>query len=135
MMDPTLHGFHRLDHQFPGAQNVVVYARGAPSISSAPLMLRLNVYLTKDGEYVTIWFGLLDLVIAAALLDPGDYMDIPAISLVEQYHEYLFNGYISSDEQADAILGALRLERFTPQRLTVGAAGKLEVSCQHEAGD
>ena len=73
---------------------------------------RLNLYLSKDGDFVTIWFGLLEKVLVESLfhdhgLEPVDY------------DEPLFRGHIKSAEQARHILDALQPEDVLPQILIV----------------
>jgi hypothetical protein len=73
---------------------------------------RLNLYLSTDGDFVTIWFGLLESVLVEFLfhdhgLEPVDY------------DEPLFRGHIESAEQARHILKALRPEAVLPQILAV----------------
>jgi hypothetical protein len=73
---------------------------------------RLNLYLSKDGDFVTIWFGLLEKVLVDSMfhdhgLEPVDY------------DEPLFRGHINSAEQARYILKALRPEDTLPQILAV----------------
>ena len=73
---------------------------------------RLNLYLSQDADFVTIWFGLLEKVLVDSLfhdhgLEPVDY------------DEPLFRGHIESAEQARHILKALRPEDVLPQMLTI----------------
>ncbi len=96
-----------------------------PIVDGAPDFLRLNVYLSKDGDFITIWFGLIDPVFAEAKLEgvekPADF------SFHDQYNEPLFRGYIDSHEAAGYILKALRVggRYAVPQVLGGGEDNKL----------
>jgi hypothetical protein len=73
---------------------------------------RLNLYLSKDGDFVTIWFGLLEKVLVEPLFHDHGMEPV-------DYDEPLFRGHIESTEQARHILRALRPEDALPQILTV----------------
>jgi len=61
---------------------------------------RLNLYLSQDGDYVTIWFGLLETAVLFELFGNDNKPPV--------YDEPLFRGHIESAEQARHILRALR---------------------------
>jgi hypothetical protein len=77
-------------------------------------VLRLNVYLTQDSNFVTIWFGLIEPFMAEGLFElPIDDLDFQSM-----YCEPLFRGYIESQDEAAVILKAIRLRQYgTPQVL------------------
>jgi hypothetical protein len=108
--DPLLHGFVLLPkHQPPG--NVNYYEMGNhPSVDGIHDYHRLNGYLSQDGEFVTVWFGLLEPLLVV------DWFHQAGVS-PPQYNEDLFRGYIESDEQARHILKALSYRLWEPQIL------------------
>ncbi len=123
--DPSLWNFVKLrDFEYPGGPLVYEY-NNHPIVDGAPDFLRLNVYLSKDGDFITIWFGPIDPTFAEARLEgvekPADF------SFHDQYDEPLFRGYIDSHEAAGYILKALRLDgRYAvPQVLSGGEDNKL----------
>lgn len=120
--DPTQHGFKKLDHEFEGG--LALYELILDGIDqSAHDQMRINVYLTQDGEYVTIWSGLIDSYMIELNLRayvPDDF------SFKEQYDRDLFRGYIEDDEAGAIILKALRVEKQSPNVLTISDEGKLE---------
>lgn len=120
--DPTNHGFLNLDFTFPGG--VTVYELDLPSIDQSKHdTMRLNCYLTQDGDFVTVWYGLLDAHMTEISLG---YADDPTFDFADQYEEPLFRGYIDDDETAAIILKALRLEQTTPNILVLPEHGRLE---------
>ena len=129
--DPTEFGFVLLrDFQFPGG--VSVYERGNhPAIDGRPDFLRLNLYLSKDGGYVTIWHGLLDVIATEAVFQTGAlaHIKMPSGSdFLLSYDEMLFRGHIDSVETATHILKALRVDQHHrhPQVLSADADNKLK---------
>lgn len=55
--DPTQFGFVQLrDFQTGGTVPTFEY-QNHPAVDGTADFLRLNLYLTKDGDYVTIWHG------------------------------------------------------------------------------
>jgi hypothetical protein len=61
--DPLLFSFVRLrNFSFPG--DVAVYELASHTcVNGMPDLLRLNTYLSVDGAFVTIWYGLLEPVL------------------------------------------------------------------------
>jgi hypothetical protein len=56
--DPTAIGFVRLrNFEFPGGVAVYEYANHR-LVDGKSDFLRINAYLSKDGDFVTIWRGL-----------------------------------------------------------------------------
>jgi hypothetical protein len=108
--DPTLHEFVLLpDHLPPGNVRFYEY-RNHVCVDGKPDHHRLNVYLTQDGPFVTIWFGLLDNILAETLFRNHGMEPV-------NYDEPLFRGYIEFEVEATHILKALRIDRVFPQRL------------------
>ena len=96
-------------------------------MNGEPDFVRLNLYLSKDGEYVTVWFGLLEPIFAESRLES---LDKPAdFDFREAYVEELFKGHIDSEETAAHILKALRVGTShaysTPQILSGGSKNEL----------
>ena len=126
MFDPTKFNFVLLgDFRIPG--DVAVYEfKNHPTVDGKADFLRLNLYLTLDHNYVTIWFGLLEPMFAEATLAlPAK---LGAIDFAT-YNESLFRGYVDSDEAAGCILKALRVgesrQYARPQALSRGSDNKL----------
>ena len=124
--DPTKFNFVLLE-DFRIPDDVSVYEfKNHSTVDGKRDFLRLNLYLTVDSKYVTIWFGLLEPIFAetelvlAAKPDDFDF---------SSYNEDLFKGYVDSDEAAGCIFKALRVgesHRYAqPQVLSQGADNKL----------
>ena len=118
------------DFRFPGPVAAYELANH-PAVTGSKDFLRLNLYLTKDGNYVTIWFGLLEPIgtemelttgILASVIRPADLGFVH-----EAYNQELFKGYIDSDDAASHVFRALRVgDRFRcPQVLHAGADNEL----------
>jgi hypothetical protein len=122
--DPIQHGFLKLDLAFPGG--VPVYELDLEGIEQGTHdKMRLNCYLSQDGDFVTIWYGLIDAHMTEISLG---FADDPTFDFSEQYEESLFRGYIATDETGAVILEALRLGLQTPNILILDETGRLE--CQ-----
>ena len=108
--DPLHHGFVLLPkHQPPG--DVKFYeSRNHACVDGTHDYRRLNGYLSQDGEFFTIWFGLLEPIFLESWFQEA------GIALPE-YNEDLFRGHIESEEQARHILKALRPNLWHPQIL------------------
>lgn len=121
--DPSASNFVRLeDFEFPGGVAVYEYANHA-AVDGKPDFLRINTYLSRDGDFVTIWRGLLEPLFAQSHLG---FVDMPdGFDFRETYTEDLFRGYIECAEAAPHIMKALRLDAVPPQALGTGADGKL----------
>jgi len=129
--DPTEFNFIRLqDFHIP--PDVSVYElHNHPMVDGKSDFLRLNLYLTKDNDYVTIWNGLLDPIGTEAEFESGRMTSVecPEDFDFRDYNEDLFRGYIDSHETARHIFKALRIgdgRMYTlPQVLTAGTDRKL----------
>ena len=111
--NPIDFDFHRLDFAMGDLQ---FYEKKFDfELPETPDFHRLNVYLSQDGNFVTIWFGLLETFSVDQLLEKMG-IDLDAS---QQYNEPLFRGYIDSNETEQIILKALRLDKFTPQFIHV----------------
>jgi hypothetical protein len=125
--DPTQFGFVQLrDFRIAGSVPVYEY-KNHPAVDGTKDFLRLNVYLTLDGSYVTIWHGLLEPLFAETEFTEGRLASVarPAnTDFIRSYNEDLFRGYIDSAEAAEHIFKALRVGasgRYAlPQVLTGG---------------
>jgi hypothetical protein len=73
---------------------------------------RLNYFLSKDGDYVTIWYGPIDIILASIAYEKEFGFELT----VEQHMDDRFKGYIRTNEEAAIILRALRIKPF-PQYL------------------
>ncbi len=74
---------------------------------------RLNLYLTRSDNFTCIWYGVIDPIVAD-------------VAYEEKYgftwsdgnrEESLFRGYIENRFEAEIILEAIRMNRFSPQYL------------------
>ena len=121
--DPTASGFVKLrSFEFPGGVAVYEYANHA-NVDGNPDFLRINAYLSKDGDFVTVWRGLLEPLFAKSRLG---FVDLPDdCDFHKNYTEELFRGYIESQEAARHVIKALRLDSAPPQVLSSGTDGKL----------
>jgi hypothetical protein len=138
--DPTQFNFILLrDFWIPG--NVSVYElHNHPSVDGKKDFLRLNLYLTRDSNYVTIWKGLLDVFGTEAEFESGRMASVklPDDFDFRDYNEDLFRGHIDSHETAVHIFKALRVgegdAHALPQVLTAGPDRKLRCDCMRGAG-
>jgi len=89
-----------------------------------PDMNRLNTYLSQDGEFVTIWWGLFDPFITEAEFK-GKAPEI--LNFQDQYNNDLFRGFIQNNEQAEVILKAIRYDKLKPQHIFID--GKNGLMC------
>jgi hypothetical protein len=122
--DPTAFGFVRLrEFEFRGGAAVYEFANHALVDGKADF-LRINAYLSMDGEYVTVWRGLLEPLFAETSL--GFVQAPDDLDFRESYTEELFKGWIGTAESARHILQALRLRNTPPQVLRTGPEGKLQ---------
>jgi hypothetical protein len=133
--DPIQFGFVEL-RDFRIANTVPVYEyKNHPTVDGTKNFLRLNLYLTRDGTYVTIWHGLLEPLFAEAEFADGRLASVatPAdMDFMHSYTETLFRGYIDSAETAEHIFKALRVDKDgyypLPQMLIAGRDNTL--TCQ-----
>jgi hypothetical protein len=136
--DPTRFNFVQLeDFRFPG--DVVVYEyKNHPCVDGKEDFLRLNLYLTMDGTYVTIWNGLLEAIFTEAECENGRLASVakPEDFDFRDYNEDLFRGHIDSDEAAGCIFKALRVgesrQYLRPQILSGGADNGLRCDVLQE---
>ena len=127
--DPSAFNFVRLrDFEFPGGVSAYEYANHALVDGKADF-LRVNAYLSKDGDFVTIWRGLLEPLFAESHLG---FVEVPDdFDFRESFTEELFKGWIDSAETAGHIIKALRLDSVPPQVLGTGVDGKLQCDPAH----
>jgi hypothetical protein len=130
--DPTQFGFVQLS-DFRIADLVPTYEyKNHPTVDGTKELLRLNLYLTLDGTYVTIWYGLLEPLFAEAEFAEGRLASVarPAnMDFMHSYNEDLFRGDIDSAETAEHIFKALRVGKAgryaLPQMLVAGRDNSL----------
>jgi len=137
--DPKRFQFVQLeDFRIPGDVPVYEY-KNHPAVDGKRDFLRLNLYLTMDNSYVTIWHGLLEPIATEAEFENGRLASIVKPEDFEfcTYNEDLFRGHIDSDEAAGYIFKALRLgesQRYrVPQMLSRGADNTLRCDLLPEA--
>ena len=123
--DPLSFNFVRLHNfEFPGGASVFEY-KNHTAVNGEPDFLRLNLYLSKDHDYVTIWFGLLEPVFAESRLKA---VAPPHFDFYDAYVEGLFKGYIDSHEIATHVFHALRIgfpDRYATPQILNGSDGEL----------
>jgi len=133
--DPTKFNFTLLeDFSFPGDVSVYEY-KSHPIVDGCKDFLRLNLYLSADRSYITIWFGLLEPIFAEAALESATR---PNNFDFATYNEDLFRGHIDSVEAAKWIFKALRVGESghyaQPQVLSRGADNNLRCDVIQEVG-
>ena len=117
--DPLSLGFVRLrDFQIPGGVDVYEI-RNHQFVDGNSDFLRINIYLSKDGDFVTIWNGLVEPFLAEAQFELPDSMK--DFSFEDAYREPLFRGYIEKNDTAEIILNALRLKNCSLPQVLKGA--------------
>ena len=121
--NPCDYGFKRLDISHQGLtffeRDLNIEPRRKPDF------LRLNIYLTQDGPFVTIWSGLFDPALSEGVL-PVSLPD--GFDFRETYNQDLFRGYIETDAAASVVLKSLRLEKYPPNILEADSDGRLVCS-------
>ena len=126
-LDPKEFNFAKLkDFEYPGGVAMYEY-QNHPAVDGTPNFVRINLYLSKDKDYVTIWSGLVEPIFTEAKLKsvekPSDF------DFYGSYTEQLFRGYIESKESAEHIFKALRIgtsrRHSFPQILSGGSDNKL----------
>lgn len=121
--NPENHGFKKIGF-IPAPGAVAHYEWLSNEVEKLEYdLLRLNVYLSQDGNFVNVWFGFLDALIAECQLG---FVDDQRFNFNEMYTEPLFRGYIEDDETGQIILAALHIDKFLPQTLRLDDDGKLE---------
>jgi hypothetical protein len=130
--DPADFNFILLqDFRIPGNVSVYEY-RNHRTVDGRKDFLRLNLYLTKDADYVTVWTGLLDLIGTETEFENGRMACAkrPDDFDFRSYNEDLFRGYIDCRATAQHIFKALRIGEsgvhLLPQMLAMGPDRKLK---------
>ena len=129
--EPERHSFRKLDLNGPGGMQWFELHR-PDLIMDGRDPLRLNVYLTRDGEFTTIWYGLIDALIAEARLGIGDDRDL---DLAQLYETILFRGDIGDDSFGAGVLKAIRVTRMAPAVLRISNEHELECLSLDDARD
>jgi len=122
--EPERHSFRKLDLNGPGGMQWFELHR-PDLIMDGRDVLRLNVYLTRDVDFTTIWYGLIDPLIAEARLGIGDDRDL---DLAQLYETILFRGDIGDASFGASVLKAIRVTRMAPALLQLSDEHGLE--CQ-----
>jgi len=87
--------------------------------------MRLNVYLSRDGSFVTIWNGLVEPMLAEARFE------IPALpSFQDIYCEPQFRGHIEWHEDAATILHAIRIQTIYPNGPEILTGAPNDLCCE-----
>lgn len=125
-IDPERHGFRLLQgFQFDGIVDVFEWANHA-AVDGQPDFLRLNVYLSQDRQFVTLWWGLLEPILAEARFT--ELVRRHELRFHEMYRETLFRGYVSTDGDIEVILRTTQVttgRRFTSPQVLTGAPDNL----------
>ncbi|WP_419412587.1 hypothetical protein [Primorskyibacter sp. 2E107] len=123
MFELRKHGFRKLPISGPG--HLEWFERNINGFDGDGYdPLRLNVYLTRDGGFTTIWFGLLDS--AAAEHKLGVVADL-SVNLSELYEEILFRGDIESPAFGATLLEAIRVDQ--KRACVLKMSGKFGLEC------
>ncbi|AGI74815.1 hypothetical protein OA238_118p1200 (plasmid) [Octadecabacter arcticus 238] len=81
---------------------------------------RINVYLTQDGDFVTVWDGLFDTAfVSQAFHDLIGKVGLGDVDFFTTYHTPLFRGHIETQDEAKIILKALRFDRLRPSIIRI----------------
>ncbi len=105
--------FARKDCQTPGG--VLFYEKDHESIDKTKEKnwQRLNLYLSKDGNFINVWYG----VIETAFADDA-YLEVHGFNWSDHnIDETLFRGYIHYKMEAETILKTIQIKKFSPQYL------------------
>ncbi len=97
--------------------------RNNPIVDGTHDFLRINLYLSRDGDYVTIFNGLLEPSYVAGMLADRN-IEIPSadFNFSDAYNEDLFRGHIDSKETAECIFKAIGLKKFVHPNVLTGDA-------------
>jgi|SRR3989344_3990908 len=127
VFDPTTWNFIKLKNfEFPGGVFVYEYINH-PTVDGNPDFVRLNLFLSKSEDFVTIWWGLLEPIFTESRFES---VDKPAdFDFRGSYVEELFKGCVESQETANHVFKALRIDTTgmysRPQALSGGLDNKL----------
>jgi hypothetical protein len=81
---------------------------------------RINLFLTQDGDFVTLWHGLFDTTfVDQAFHDLIEKVGLGDGDFFATYHTPLFRGHIQTLDEAKIILKALRFDRLRPSILRI----------------
>lgn len=81
---------------------------------------RINLFLTQDGTFVTVWHGLFDTAfVDQAFHDLLEKAGLGDPDFFATYHTPLFRGHIETHDEAKIILKALRFGFLTPSILRI----------------
>lgn len=123
--DPTEHGFVYLPEHQPAPEVRFYEYRNHHLADGSHDYYRSNVYLSQDGEFVTIWDGFLESFFVDDRLLSHGLPEDGAKGSVSQC-EGLFRGYVESEEAARWILKAMRFSNHAPQELQLRPDGKVD---------
>ncbi len=118
--NPIKFGFKRVDIDPAGYD---VYEKDLGKLTDGkPDFLRLNVFLSQSGSFVTIWSGVFDPAISEGALK---FENSHLIDFSSLYYEVHFCGHIDDNETAKIILDAVRLGNYRPSKLELDDEGRL----------
>jgi hypothetical protein len=104
---PENHGFVRLV-DFKIAATIAAYEyRNHARVDGRVDLLRLNIYMSCDGAFTTIWNGLIEPRLAEEQFTLATSAN--AVDFQQLYFETLFRGYLDTDEDATVVLRTLRI--------------------------
>ena len=123
--EPKSFGFIPIDY----APGLAFYEyRNHELVDGRTDVLRLNIYMSRDGAFTCIWHGLLEPTMTQgmfALEPPADDLNFSDI-----YCEQLFRGYIETKEEAEVILRALRIEDIAEDLPQVLRGAPSDLRCE-----
>jgi hypothetical protein len=110
---PEQFSFQKIDFT---PQGVVHFEKNLNfNVGSKPQWNRLNLYLSQDGSYVTIWFGFLETFVLEQA-----FKHVEGFSITDStYDEVFFRGHIENNETAQIILRAIGYEKHLAQLLHI----------------
>ena len=120
--NPAQFGFMKIEYKDSSGVTSYYELKSQDIISSDYDLHRLNIYLSQDGDFVNIWFGLLNAWGAEAHFG---FTEDPSFNFNEQYNESLFRGFIADNDTGRRVLEALRCNRYKPQHLHLNEEGQL----------
>ncbi|ETX15493.1 hypothetical protein OCH239_15780 [Roseivivax halodurans JCM 10272] len=120
--EPERHKFRKLNIKGPG--DLIWFERRLDDLDLRdPDAWRLHVYLTMDGTFTTLWYGLLDPFIAKHKLG---VFNNPYYNHEETHHYQYFRGYIGDDRFGEEVLAAIRAMQMTAAILRMSEEHGLE---------
>lgn len=123
---PERFGFVRIDYS-PSAVAFYEY-RCHDAVNGRADYMRLNIYLSRDGDFTCISNGLIEPKMTELMFELPAAKQ--ALNFNECYCEQLFRGYIETDGEAEVILRALRLDKLAKSLPQVLRGAPHDLRCE-----